>query len=544
LALTVALVACALPSIVTLVAAPPAEAAAPINHNSKASVSQAYYERLLPNLYVAAGWTGSTATCNPGTERIGSRAATMETVNVLRDFAGLPPVTENTVWSTKALKAALMMRAANSLSHTPGPSWPCYSSDGAQAAGRSNLFLGSSGPFAMVGYVEDPGSNNAAVGHRRWLLNPATTQMGTGSTGASNALWVVPDTPSARPASPTWVSWPPPGYLPDTLLFPRFSLSANTFAGSADFSAATVAMKVNGVTVTPNIIDRTPGYADPTITWEPAINIGAIKNASSDTTIDVMVGNIGTSAGTKSAIYQTRIFDVPPGPPVPSRGDSFGRRDASTYELSNHLLYNNFATSFSYGTSSDEALVGDWNGNGSDSIGLRRGHTFYLRNTNNSGPPSTTFSFGASTDQAITGDWDGNGTVTVGLRRGNTFYLRNSNSAGAPNVTFSYGTSTDQVFVGDWNGDGKDSIGLRRGATFYLRNANSSGPPSYTFSYGSASDPAFVGDWDDNGTDTPAIRQGTVMYLSNANVAGHRPDGAFAFGAAGDIVLVGNWDGV
>ena len=49
------------------------------------------------------------------------------------------------------------------------------------AAGKSNLFLGRSGAGAIAGYMDDPGSGNTAAGHRRWIIDPRQTTMGSGS---------------------------------------------------------------------------------------------------------------------------------------------------------------------------------------------------------------------------------------------------------------------------------------------------------------------------------------------------------------------------
>jgi hypothetical protein len=135
------------------------------------------------------------------------------------------------------------MSAQGSLSHTPPTNWACYTTNGAEAAGKSNIGLGADGPGVIDLYVDDPGSGgNAAVGHRRWILYPPTKIMGTGSipgTGgwAANALWVIGGTGS-RPAQPAWVAWPPQGFIPYQIL-PKnsqrwsFSYRSATFTGAS-----------------------------------------------------------------------------------------------------------------------------------------------------------------------------------------------------------------------------------------------------------------------------------------------------------------------
>ena len=128
-------------------------------------------------------WTGSHSPPTPGTTNPAYRTGIIRRVNLFRAFAGVPAnVTENATYSAKSQEAALMMSIANTLSHTPtAATFPdYYTADGAEAAGKSNLFLGSNGSSSIDGYIHDPGSNNLRVGHRNWILDPARAEMGTG----------------------------------------------------------------------------------------------------------------------------------------------------------------------------------------------------------------------------------------------------------------------------------------------------------------------------------------------------------------------------
>ncbi|NNF64601.1 MAG: hypothetical protein HKN07_10120, partial [Acidimicrobiia bacterium] len=160
-----------------------------IELNDKRDVVDAYHERFLPQFNVDHGWTGSVATCTAGTTSQAYEDATLETLNYFRAMAGLPAVTFDNTFDAKAQEAALMMKARGTFEgvdpHNPDPSWDCYSADGAEAAGSSNLFLGSAGPAAIYGYVWDFGTGNESVGHRRWILDPEALTMGTGSTDSS-----------------------------------------------------------------------------------------------------------------------------------------------------------------------------------------------------------------------------------------------------------------------------------------------------------------------------------------------------------------------
>ena len=233
--------------------------------------------------------------------------ATLQMINYLRGMAGLPGVTLNATLNEKAQQAALMMRAQNALSHSPPTTWACYSADGAEAAGRSNLYLGIAGPAAMAGYINDPGSNNTPLGHRRWMLYPPQIQMASGSTDRSNALWVL-SAFGSRPTSPAWVSWPPAGFVPYSLVYPRWSLSKNDLRSWAvDFTQATVQMKSNGQLIPVSVQPVANGYGDNTLVWEPQGSL--FQPSSLDVTYQVTVSNILIDGVRQEFAYQVTIID-------------------------------------------------------------------------------------------------------------------------------------------------------------------------------------------------------------------------------------------
>jgi len=170
---------------------------------------------------------------------------------------------------------------------------------------------------------------------------------------------------------------------------------------------------------------------------------------------------------------------------------------------------------FGYGSTGDEALWGDWNGDGRADPAVRRGNKYLMRMSASGGPAQLTVTFGRGTDQAIVGDWDRDGTDTIGVYREGTVYLTSENTP-RPTATrtFRYGTSGDEAISGDWDGDGGDGIGVRRGNEWLLRMGASGGPAQISFHFGRATDTAFTGDWDGDGRDTAAVLRGGVAYLS------------------------------
>ncbi len=234
-------------------------------------------------------------------------------INYFRAMAGVPAdIQLSDVFNAKAQAAALMMSANRQLSHSPPPTWECYSTEGAEAAGSSNLFLGVYGWNAIDGYVRDPGSGNYFVGHRRWVLYPQTKIMGTGDIPpadgypASNALWVFDgNTFGPRPETrEEFVAWPPPGYVPYQVVFPRWSFA---YAGADFFSSTSVSMRSNSGNIPVEIQPVVDGYGENTLVWEPQTAFGA--QPASDTTYSVFVRDVMVGGDQRDFSYEVTIFD-------------------------------------------------------------------------------------------------------------------------------------------------------------------------------------------------------------------------------------------
>jgi hypothetical protein len=297
----------------------------PINLNDRAAVVQLYQTTYLASQGIASGWTGNRSTCTAGTTSQAYAEATISRVNCYRVMAGLPgDVVLTNTWNSKAQDAALMMSAQGSLSHSPGTNWSCYTANGAEAAGKSNLALGADAAGAIDLYMDDPGSGgNAAVGHRRWVLYPPTKTMGTGnipSTGgwAANDLWVIGGSGS-RPAQPAWVAWPPPNYVPYQIM-PRSSGRWSFSYPGATFTGATVFMQRAGTNVALTLEAQAQGYGDNTIVWVPqGVPAGA---PASDITYSVTLSNVVVSSQSRTFTYKVTIID--PNVPVLSVGLASG----------------------------------------------------------------------------------------------------------------------------------------------------------------------------------------------------------------------------
>ncbi len=271
-----------------------------------------------PSEGVSPDWTGDVATGVAGTTSQNFQQAVNLRVNFLRAYAGVPAaITFNSTYSADDQLDALMTSANNTLSHTPPSTWIDYTAAGALAAANSNLYLGEFGPDAMTGYIQDPGSSNAEMGHRRWLLYPPTLQMGTGDiptdpTGvynSANSLWVVTPEQQDPAVRDGFVGWPFEGYIPYQFVFPRWSFSLQ----NADFSSATVAVTLNGASVA-TVIDSTnaTGYGDNTLVWHLASTpdgSAPYPEPASDQSYTVTVSKVMVSGVAHNYTYPVTVFD-------------------------------------------------------------------------------------------------------------------------------------------------------------------------------------------------------------------------------------------
>lgn len=289
-----------------------------IDASSRQAVVTAWQQIFEPALTLPVHWTGDAATCRAGSSDVTHADATIELVNWFRAMTGLPgDITRTTAHDVELQEAALMMIAQGDLSHSPMPPWACWTPAGADGAWNSLIALGTQGPTSIVAYIEDAGIGNEAAGHRRWILYPPQQAMGTASTDGvyddgvwrfdgSNALWVF-DPPGAPTAAQ--VAWPPAGYVPYPVAFPRWSLGIT----GADFSQATVSMQLGAMDIPVAVLPLDPKpsdpymIGDPTLVWEPAL--WPFGPGMGDATFHVTVSGVSGVPGTSSISYDVTVID-------------------------------------------------------------------------------------------------------------------------------------------------------------------------------------------------------------------------------------------
>lgn len=283
-----------------------------VNVNDRAAVI-ASYEAEFNRVEPATGWNGDVGACKGGTTTAAFQQSVLQRINWFRAMAGIGDVTYNSSLNSRQQAGALISSAEGKLNHTPASSAKCWTKTGYDATSGSNLSLGSSGVNAISSYVSDQGDNNTAVGHRWWVLLPDLKPVTSGdipagsSRDATNAL-SVSGTSVAPAQSPRdgFVAWPPPGFVPDDIVYPRWSLAVYTYgsASRSDFTNATVSVTGPNGPLSVRYDHRAQGR----IVFVPGGFDNAPVQVSTDVTYTVSVSGI---TGGPASSYTYSVTVVP-----------------------------------------------------------------------------------------------------------------------------------------------------------------------------------------------------------------------------------------
>ncbi len=283
--------------------------------STKKEIIDLYNTEYLGSEISDVNWTGNTASCNAGSISTEAQTKTLLRINFYRKMAGLEGnITFDNEKNNNCQQAALMMHANGTLNHYPPDTWSCYTTAGYTGASTSNLASGSVCSKAISSYMRDSGSSNAALGHRRWILYSKAKVMGHGSTSSYDALCVLGG--NASPDTlPEFIAWPPKGYVPAPIIYPRWSFSIP----GADFSAATVSMTDNfGSVVSVSVIFRDAkksdyekhklsSYGDNVIAWEPE----TLELGLDDYAYHIKVEKVKVNGETKGYEYDVIVLQIP-----------------------------------------------------------------------------------------------------------------------------------------------------------------------------------------------------------------------------------------
>ena len=274
------------------------------NQTARDQVIQDYEENYLAADAFFRDWSGNEEQCKAGSLPQEAYTKALQQINYYRRQVGLNDnITFDQEKNKKCQQAALMMMANGKLDHSPPQDWKCYSEEGAQAAGKSNLGGGyRSARAAIDGYMRDTGVES--LGHRRWIIYSRAQQFGFGSTSSHNALWVIGgdgENPEAKQLD--YIAWPPAGHVINRLVFPTWSFSVP----KANFSESKVKMTgPNGEIKLTHYLPK-KGFGDNVIAWNP--ERGEINSEKGkDITYHITVSKVKVGDEFKDFTYEVVVI--------------------------------------------------------------------------------------------------------------------------------------------------------------------------------------------------------------------------------------------
>lgn len=138
-------------------------------------------------------------------------------LNAYRYLSGAPhDVGLNHLFSDVAKAGAGLCEKIGRLEHTPeNPGMPEREFKKAyEGTSRSNLHMGRGTAGSVHSYMDDSDSSNiAALGHRRWCLNPSMQHVGFGEAGRFAAMYVF-DRTRKRVPDFDFIQYPAAGHMP------------------------------------------------------------------------------------------------------------------------------------------------------------------------------------------------------------------------------------------------------------------------------------------------------------------------------------------
>lgn len=212
-------------------------------------------------------WIDDGTMCGPGMMPPEAIDDTVRRINTYRWLAGLPNLTNDPARHDNTMACAALMSANGSLSHSPPMDWDCWTSEGASAAGTSNIAYGyGSSAAAIDGYMEDRGTES--LGHRRWILGRNLGSVGIGFSRVGSRPGQCLDIRGGGASSDReWSAYPNPGPAPFSIARQRWwSFQAYTVRIQSETDA--IITRVSDGADMPVILGQTGGFGPP-----PALRI-------------------------------------------------------------------------------------------------------------------------------------------------------------------------------------------------------------------------------------------------------------------------------
>jgi hypothetical protein len=290
---------------------------------SKEEAIEAYKNEFLNSFLVDYKWNGSRFLCKSGhLDELDIHKAERR-INYFRKMAGLNDIKLIKNLNDKAQSAAFLMHVNKTLSHYPDKSWKCYFLEGAEAAQKSILGRYGNFPTDKNGidivslFIEDWGIDNYPCGHRRWLLYSRSREMGFGSTGKTEAIYIGDKFPQADTINlPVFFSYPPQGFIPTPIVYERWSFSIPDIHNVKFDGVEVRATDYEGNSLKLKKLKVKYDYGDPTIVWEikslfkKMNGVYRVIDMYTEKPIKININNVLVDGIKKSYSYEVTMIKV------------------------------------------------------------------------------------------------------------------------------------------------------------------------------------------------------------------------------------------
>lgn len=187
-------------------------------------------------------------------------------------------------------------------------------------------------------------------------------------------------------------------------------------------------------------------------------------------------------------------------------------------------------------TGDDPVVTGDWDGDGKADPAVYRNaavgsqsYFYYRGSLSNPGGAVTYIPWGTTGDQAMRGDFDGDGKLDRAVFRPSnvTWYIGQS-SNGTTRIE-TWGLSTDKFVPADYDGDSKTDLAVFRSGVWYIKQS-SNGATAFIY-WGLSTDTLVPADYDGDAKTDAAIYRAGIWYI---RMSGSGNMSAYAFGNGTD----------
>jgi len=178
-------------------------------------------------------------------------------------------------------------------------------------------------------------------------------------------------------------------------------------------------------------------------------------------------------------------------------------------------------TYFQWGQNGDQAVQGDYDGDGKTDFSIYRGGSpGYWWITRSSSGSYYSVTQGTRGDRAVPGDYDGDGKTDLAVWRPSNSTWHIIKSSDATTTAIAWGSSVDKTAQADYDGDGKTDLAVWRTSTktFWLLRSSDGG--TLTYQVGSAStDTPVSADYDGDGTADCAVLSGNNWIIRSSSTS-------------------------